>query len=85
VIDYQELIKISGNYRFYWGVHYFQITLLNYLNQVNKTIILTIHDIHLAIKFFKNFIIMKNGKIYSTILNEKIFKEVFSVSIDNFL
>jgi iron complex transport system ATP-binding protein len=64
---------------------YFQITLLNYLNQINKTIILTIHDIHLAIKFFKDFIIMKNGKIYSTILNEKIFKEVFSVSIDNFL
>jgi ABC-type cobalamin/Fe3+-siderophores transport system ATPase subunit len=64
---------------------YFQITLLNYLNQINKTIILTIHDIHLAIKFFKDFIIMKNGKIYSTILNEKIFKEVFSVSINNFL
>ncbi|MEO0223466.1 MAG: ATP-binding cassette domain-containing protein [candidate division WOR-3 bacterium] len=64
---------------------YFQIKLLNYLNQINKTVILTIHDIHLAIKYFKDFIIMKNGKIYSTLLNERIFKEVFEVSIDNFL
>ncbi len=64
---------------------YFQIKLLNYLNQTNKTAVLTIHDIHLAIKFFKDFIIMKNGKIYSTLLNERIFKEVFEVSIDNFL
>ncbi len=63
----------------------FQIKLLNYLNQINKTIILTIHDMHLAVKFFKDFIIMKDGKIYSTILNEKIFKEVFGVSINNFL
>lgn len=64
---------------------YFQIKLLNYLNQINKTIIITIHDIHLALKFFKDFIIMKNGKIHSTLLNEKIFKEIFGVSIDNFL
>jgi len=64
---------------------YFQIKLLNYLNQINKTIILTIHDINLAVKYFKDFIIMKNGKIYSTLLNEKIFKEIFGVSINDFL
>lgn len=63
---------------------YFQIRLLQYIKNSEKTFILTIHDIFLATKFFSNFILMKDGKIYARTLNEENFKQVFNLSLEIF-
>ncbi|MEO0143407.1 MAG: ABC transporter ATP-binding protein [candidate division WOR-3 bacterium] len=64
---------------------YFQIKILEYIKNSNRAFLLTIHDIHLAIKYFKNFILMKDGKIYSNCLNEKLFEDVFRINFKIFV
>ncbi len=64
---------------------YFQIKILEYIKNSDRTFILTLHDIYLALKYFKRFILMKDGKIYSKSLNKKIFEDIFAIQFETFL
>ncbi len=54
----------------------FSLFILNYLNNLKSTIIASIHDINLALQFFKRFIFMKNGRIIYDLNREEISEEV---------
>ncbi len=64
---------------------YFQIKILEYIKDSNRTFILTLHDIYLAFKYFKKFVLMKDGRIYSKSLNKKIFENIFGIPFEIFL
>ncbi|MEO0202973.1 MAG: ATP-binding cassette domain-containing protein [candidate division WOR-3 bacterium] len=64
---------------------YFQIKILEYIKNSNKTFIITMHDIHLAIKYFEKFILMKDGRIYSKHLNDRVFEDVFKLDFKIFI
>ena len=67
----------------------YSISIYDFLsNLTSSTIIATIHDINLALKFFNRFIFMKNGKILYNLIKEEINKEVlynvYEVEFNNF-
>lgn len=66
----------------------YQIMLMKFLKKINnKTILLTIHNIDLALEYCDNIILMKDGNIYlqgrkEEILTEKNIKYVFDINCE---
>ncbi len=69
----------------------YQIQILNILKLLNETkntsLILAMHDLHLASKFCKRLILLKNGEIFAdgtpqNVLKKEILEKVYEVEID---
>ncbi len=61
--------------------------ILTYFNSLEKTVIASMHDINMAVKFFDRFIFLKEGKQIADVkkseIDIKLLREVFSVEIIN--
>ena len=71
----------------------YQIEILNILKQLNgeenKSLILAMHDLHLASKFCKRLILLKKGRIFyegppAEVLQKEILEEVYEVKVKIF-
>lgn len=66
---------------------YYQHQLLSLVTQLNKTIIMTIHDLNLAAQYLDELILLKDGKVITTgtpseVLRADILQEVFALRCD---
>ena len=63
-----------------------QIEILKILKSLNKTAILVLHDINLALRFCDKFIFMKDGKIAyegdKSIITPEIIKDIYEIDVD---
>lgn len=59
--------------------------ILTFLYEIEETVLASMHDINMAIKFFDRFLFLKNGKLIADVLKKEIdinlLKEVFNVEI----
>ncbi|MDH5762815.1 MAG: ABC transporter ATP-binding protein [Nitrospinota bacterium] len=71
----------------------YQMEILNILKQLNeqenKTIVLAMHDLHLASKFCKRLILLKEGSVFcegspEEVLKKEILEEVYEVKVKIF-
>jgi cobalamin transport system ATP-binding protein len=71
----------------------YQIEILNILKQLNeqenKSLILAMHDLHLASKFCKRLILLKEGRVFcegppDEVLKKEILEEVYEVKVKIF-
>lgn len=71
----------------------YQIEILNILEQLNqeenKTLVLAMHDLHLASKFCKRLILLKEGEVFcegspADVLQKEILEEVYEVRVKIF-
>lgn len=71
----------------------YQIEVLNILNQLNeqenKSLILAMHDLHLASKFCKRLVLLKEGRVFcegtpAEVLKKEILEEVYEVKVKIF-
>ncbi len=71
----------------------YQIEILNILRQLNerenKSLILAMHDLHLASKFCKRLVLLKEGRVFcegppSEVLKKEILEEVYEVKVKIF-
>lgn len=71
----------------------YQIEVLNILNQLNeqenKSLILAMHDLHLASKFCKRLVLLKQGRVFcegtpAEVLKKEILEEVYEVTVKIF-
>jgi ABC-type cobalamin/Fe3+-siderophores transport system ATPase subunit len=71
----------------------YQIEILNILKQLNdeenKSLILAMHDLHLASKFCKRLILLKKGRVFcegppAEVLQKEILEEVYEVKVKIF-
>ncbi len=64
----------------------YQLKFMEFLKKIkDKTIVLSVHNLDLALKFCDNLIILKNGELYDfgntqKVFTEKMIKEVFEVN-----
>jgi iron complex transport system ATP-binding protein len=54
----------------------FSLFILDYISKLEATVIASIHDVNLALQFFKRFIFMKNGRILHDLNRSEVSKEV---------
>ncbi|NLK62649.1 MAG: ABC transporter ATP-binding protein [Fusobacteria bacterium] len=75
-----------ANLDMYYRVEFME--LLTYLNKnLNKTVIIVLHDINLTIKYAKRIILMEKGKIKfdgdkDNIIKEKILEDIYKLKFD---
>ena len=71
----------------------YQIEILNILKQLNeeenKSLILAMHDLHLASKFCKRLVLLKAGRVFcegppAEVLKKEILEEVYEVRVKIF-
>ena len=71
----------------------YQIEILNILQQLNerenKSLILAMHDLHLASKFCKRLVLLKEGRVFcegppGEVLKKEILEEVYEVKVKIF-
>ena len=71
----------------------YQIEILSILKQLNeeenKSLILAMHDLHLASKFCKRLVLLKEGRVFcegppAEVLNKEILEEVYGVKVKIF-
>ncbi len=63
----------------------YQIRLIEAIKGYEGTILFSIHDVLLAIRFFEKFILMKEGTLVSRFLDSQSFEETFGVPLHLFV
>ncbi len=63
----------------------YQIRLVEAIRDYGGTVVFSIHDVLLAIKFFGSFILMKDGRLVSRSLNPDSFQKTFGVPLHLFV
>lgn len=64
---------------------FYQIRLVNEIRNYPGTILLTLHDVLIALKFFDRHVLMRDGKVISHELTPGSFRETFNIDLQTFL
>ncbi len=64
---------------------YYQMKLVERIHEEERSVIFTIHDVMLALKFFRKHVLIKDGTVVCEGVDERTFRQVFSVELSRFI